>query len=266
MTPPAQVASFDSGRSKQIRDADFLASAASGILLGPSETVAAKELLFLGIGVLALGVAALAATGAGIIAIPIPWQGFAAGSLTASSGGLAVLGFGALGVGGTNLFLASSLERKECEAVFVTLDRTMQVFFCLSVFARLLVSVVTTHWAMIGVAFLIGADADEVVGITRVILLLAASSVGVGLFLGSRQEGAHGRMALGPEKKLAWSVFVIIAGMSSDVGGALLLLTGSSEAGRWAMILGTSVAVMEMAAIGGAIVVQRISRSLEVER
>ena len=90
------------------RDPALLADALGGFL-SPSEFLTLKGAMFLGIGALALGAAAFALTGAGVMVIPVLWYGVS-GTLTASAGGLAALGTGAVVVGGVNLFLANELR------------------------------------------------------------------------------------------------------------------------------------------------------------
>ena len=143
--------------------------------------------------------------------------------------------------------------------MFSTPERLMVSLFSLSVFARLLVAVVVTHWAMIVAALAIDSSPDRVVGVTRIVLAVVALAIAAGLWLGGRREGAWERMALGPNGGAGWSIGVMLVGMGSDLGGLALLSEGHRDAACWAVILGTALLVMELGAVGGAIVARRIS-------
>jgi hypothetical protein len=67
-------------------------------------------------------------------------------------------------------------------------------------------------------------------------------------------------MAIGPSMVTLWKPFVLVVGFVSDLGGLVLYAKGSQEAGAWAMALGTAIVIMEIAAIGGAMVGESLNR------
>ena len=141
--------------------------------------------------------------------------------------------------------------------IFVTKETLGPVLFSLALFARALIAAVTGHWVIVGLSFLMGENLDDVVTATSIlVVLLALTVLGSILAIRRRQPGGRERMAAGPKSVKQWRPLVFVVGAASELGGLCLYVSGSLQAGGWAMGIGTAMIVFELAAIVGAAILE----------
>ncbi len=137
--------------------------------------------------------------------------------------------------------------------LLVTKEAMGPVLFSLALFARALIAAVVVQWATVGVLFLMGDDLNNVVPMTRIVVILLGITVLASVISIRRsQPGGRERMAAGPRMVTQWRPLVLAIGGASELGGLLLYVSGNLKAGSWAMGIGTAMVVFEIAAICGA--------------
>ncbi len=134
----------------------------------------------------------------------------------------------------------------------MTIELRMRLLFLLAWASRMLLAPLATVWLCIGIAVLLGVPISWAADSTAIVLAIVVVAGVIVFSVFGRHPGVVARMRRGPASIVRHPYMVILAGSMSHVGGIALSYHGESEAGHWAMAMGTAVVICEISALAGA--------------